>query len=216
MEHFELDRTDEEREELVKQWIKDYWLMLVVVLVGAIGAVYGLNYYKQSKLNELNETATKTEVIGEALRNNEVERAQELVNAIQTNEKDTSFSAVATLSLAQKYFNNKNYDKAAQQYDWVITQSDDVAMRNLARLRKARTLSDAKQVQAAIDTLNSIEGNVNLLETALLKGDILLADKQFEKAKKAYESIPKNQQMNENLINQRLELLNIMQQKQQK
>ncbi len=215
MEHFELDRTDEEREELVKQWIKDYWLMLVVVVLGAIGAVYGLNYYRQSKLNALNETAMTTEVIGEALRKNEVDKAQELVSKIQTNEKDTSFSAVATLSLAQKYFNDKAYDKATQQYDWIITQSDDVAMRNVARLRKARVQSDAKQVAEAINTLSSIEGNENFAETALLKGDILLADKQFDAAKKAYESIPKDQQINENLIKQRLELLTIMQQKQQ-
>ncbi len=152
---------------------------------------------------------------GEALRKNDVSKAQELVTAIQTNEKDTSFSAVATLSLAQKYFNDKAYDKAAQQYDWIITQSDDVAMRNLARLRKARVQSDAKQVADAISTLGGIEGNANLAETALLKGDILLADKQFDEAKKAYESIPKEQQINENLIKQRLELVTIMQQKQQ-
>ncbi len=214
MEHFELDRTDEEREELVKQWIKNNWLMLVVVLMGAIGAVYGLNYYKQAKLDALNTMATKTEQVSQALRENKVSDAQTLVTELQTDEKDTSFSSVATLSLAQQYFHDKQYEKAIQQYDWLIAQSGDVAMRNLARLRKARVQSDAKQPKAAVDTLNGVEGNANLAETYLLKGDILLSDKQFTEAKKAYEGIPKNQQITENVIKQRLELLTIMQQQQ--
>lgn len=214
MEHFEIDRTDEEREELVKQWIKDYWLMLVVAVLAAVAAVYGLNYFKQSKIKARSETAAQTQLVGKALRENKVTEAQTLVAALQSDEKDTTFSALATLSLAQKYFNDKAYDKAIAQYDWLVTQSGDMAMRNLARLRKARAEADGKNIQAAVATLDGMEGNANLAEAFLLKGDILLADKQFAAAKKVYEAIPKDQQVSQNLINQRLELLNIVEQKQ--
>ncbi|PID66020.1 MAG: hypothetical protein CR975_05145 [Gammaproteobacteria bacterium] len=212
MEHFELDRTDEEREELVKQWIKDYWLMLVIVVLGAIGAVYGLNYFKQAKLNALNEVANKTQLVGKNLQEGKINAAQTLVTALQTNEKDSSFSTLATLSLAQTYFNDKDYNQAIRQYDWLIAQSGDMAMRDLARLRKARVQADAKQTQAAVETLNAVEDKTYLPNAYLLKADILLADKQFAEAQKAYQAIPKNQQINQNLIDQRLELLNIMQQ----
>ncbi len=213
MEHFELDRTDEEREELVKQWIKDYWLMLVIVVLGAIGAVYALNYFRQAKLDNLNKMAAKTEQVGLALRDNKVDNAKKIVTGLQENNKDTSFSTVATLSLAQKYFSEKKYNEAISQYDWLISQEKDIAMRNLARLRKARVHADAKQIKEAVDTLNSVEGNANLYESYLLKADILLSDKQFDEAEKTYKSILTDKSANNELINQRLELLGIMKQK---
>lgn len=212
MKQIEIDRTDEEREELVKQWIKDYWLMVVIAVLAAVAAVYGINYYRQSKIDALSETAAVTQQVGQALRDNQLEQAEKLVLELQTKEQQTTFSALSTLSLAQKYFNDKAYAKAIEQYDWLISHAGDMAMRNLGRLRKARAQANDQQIQAAVTTLNSLEGETNLAEANLLKGDILLADNQLAEAEKAYQAIPENTKINQALVEQRLELINIKQQ----
>lgn len=212
MKQIEIDRTDEEREELVKQWIKDYWLMVVIAVLAAVAAVYGINYYKQAKIDALSETATVTQQVGQALRDNQLEQAEKLVLELQSKEQQTTFSALSTLSLAQKYFNDKAYAKAIEQYDWLISRSGDMAMRNLGRLRKARAQANDQQIQAALTTLNGLEGEANLAEANLLKGDILLADNQLAEATKAYQAIPENITINQALVEQRLELINIKQQ----
>lgn len=214
MKPIEIDRTDEEREELVKQWIKDYWLMIVLAVLMAIGAVYGLNYFKQSKINALSDMAEKTQAVNQYLLNNQLPAAEQQVAELQEQQADTSFSALATLSLAQRYFNDKAYDKALAQYGWLIAHSDDIAMRDLARLRKARVQAEQQQFSAAITTLNGMESQNNIDESNLLKGDILLADQQLDAAKQAYQAISDNPQINAQVVQQRLELVNIKQQKQ--
>lgn len=212
MKEIHIDRTDEEREELVKQWISQYWLIIVAAVLLAIGAVYGLNYMKQSKLGALNASATKTSAVNQALADNQLEKAAEQTQTLQSSEQNSSFAAVATLQLAKKYFDDKAYDKAISQYDWLIAQSGDAAMRDVARLRKARAEANAKQVEQALTTLSGLEGNSNSLEAALLKGDILMANRQFDEAKQAYESIQGDESFNPQLIKQRLDLIDIKQQ----
>ncbi len=207
----ELDRTDEEREELVKQWIKDYWKAVAGSVVLAIAFVGGLNYYRQAKIDGLRETAATTEQVFKNLSGQRMSDAQKGVEALQADKADTSFSALATLSLAKSYFDKGDYPAAVAQYDWVVAHAGDSAMRDLARLRKARAQSNAKQYDAAVTTLGGLENADTILEANLLKGDILLQAGQFERAKQTYESIKADKSVKE-LVEQRLNLLMIKQQ----
>lgn len=212
MQHIEIDRTDEEREELVKQWISDYWLWVVMAVLLSIAAVYGINYYKQSKINALNDLAVELEQVQQQLADKQVDMAATSVNNLQTAEKQSSFTSVATLNLAKYYFDDKVYDKAATQYAWLVKNSADSAMRDIGRLRQARALANAKQFTTAANVLGTIENKNNVTEANLLKGDILLTSGQFDKAKIAYTSLQNSTEINAEVIEQRLNLLNIKQQ----
>ncbi len=212
MEHFEIDRTEEEREELVKQWIKDYWMLVVFAVGLAIAFIFGLKYYKQLKLNELNELAQKTQLVSEKLQSNDFTRAGALVGELKESNETSSFSAVASLELAKKLFDDKKYEEATVQYNWIIENAGDSALKDIARLRKARAQSNSKKIDEALATLEKVEGSNFIIEAHLLKGDILLADNQFDAAKKAYESIQSKQKGNDDLIKQRVELVTIKQQ----
>ncbi len=214
MEHFELDRTDEEREELVKKWIKDYWLVVVASVLLAIAIVYGVHYYRQSVAEEKNTSAVEVQQVLSAIKSGQLDQAQTLVTALQKNSPESSYPVVATLALAKKYFANQSYPKAVAQYDWLIKTAGDTSIRDIARLRKARALVNAKQTSEALATLSTVEGRQNFVETTLLKGDVLLMDKQYEKALAAYQSIKSDSQVNVNadLVKQRIELVHIKQQ----
>lgn len=215
MEHIDIDRTDEEREEQVKQWIKDYWLMMVLAVAAAIGAVYGLNYFKQSRLSGLNDLAVQYEQVGQALTKKDLKTAQSVVTTLQNDAKNTAFSTLSTLALAKYYFEEKDYKNAATQYDWLLAHAQETAVRDVARLRKARSQANQQLYKDAVTTLSTVESNSNITEANLLKGDFLLADKQYDAAKQAYELLAKNQSMNAEIIRQRLELATIRAQKQQ-
>lgn len=213
MEH--LDRTDEEREELVRKFIKDYWLVGVIAVVGAIAALYGLNYYKTSKISALSESAQGLTDIDKNITDKKLTDALSQTELLQSSDKDSSFPVLATFKLAKNYFDNQSYDKAIKQYDWLISHVSDKAVRDIARLRKARAQANLNQATAAIDTLSGLETKQGNMASALLKGDIYMADKQFDAAKKAYESIKLSEDINSQLVEQRLNLLAIKQQKTQ-
>lgn len=210
----ELDRTDEEREELVKQWIKDYWLYVVIVVALTIGIVWGLNRFHQSKINALSKTAVTTEQITNDLQADKLDAASNAVKDLQNTQANTSFSTVSTLALAKKLFDTGKFGEAAQQYQWLIANSGDAPMRDIARLRKARAESNAKQYDNAIMTLGGIESKDYVIEANLLKGDIYMVNQQFDKAKDIYETIQEESNgLNPEVTQQRLDLLSIKQQK---
>lgn len=213
MKEIEIDRTDEEREELVKQWIGDYWLVIVAAVVLAIVALYGLDYYKQSKRDALDVSALQLQTVNQAVSDNQLAEAEEQTRILQTDEKESSFASLASLALAKKYFDDKAYDKAIEQYDWLISNAGDVAMRDVARLRKARVQANNNQSTEALSTLSSLEGVTSSIEVALLKGDILLADEQFDAAIAAYETVMKSDDsISVQLIQQRIDLVEIKKQ----
>lgn len=209
----ELDRTDEEREELVKQWIKDYWLVVVGAVALAIGGLYAFNYYRQSQIEDLSETATATEAVFKSLSQDDVDSATQQVADLQNSDADTTFTAISTLGLGKDLFEADKFSEAATQYNWLIENADDSAMRDIARLRKARADANAQQYAAAIETLNGVENQNYVTESNLLKGDIYAANQQFDEAKKAYESVKEDDAINAQIIQQRLDLLTIKQQK---
>lgn len=212
MQHIEIDRTDEEREELVKQWISDYWLWVVLAVALAIGAVFGINYYKQSQVDALNDLAVQLTTVEQQLAADDSALAAKTVTQLQQTAGQSSFSAIATLRLAKHYFDDKAYQKAAEQYAWLVDNAGDSAMRDIGRLRQARALADAQQGNAAVAVLAAIEDSNNVTEANLLKGDILLSNQQFDKAKAAYQSLQGNTEINAEVIEQRMNLLNIKQQ----
>lgn len=214
MQGIEIDRTDAEREELVKKWINDYWLTVVLIVVLAIAVLYGLKWFRQSRQNILHEAAAEVLVVEKSLAENQLQTAADKTAILQQKHQDSSFSALTTLALAQKYFQAENYSAAIEQYDWLIQNAGDVAMRDIARLRKSRAQADAGNIEPAVSTLSTLEDSGFVVEGNLLKGDILLADGQFEEAEKAYNSLQGETTLDPRTLQQRLDLVNIKQQSQ--
>jgi|GEM_PF-5166025 len=204
-----LDRTDAEIEEQVKDWLKKYAMLMIMVLVLAIGLVFGINYYRQSQKDERYRMASQVTAIKKAIAAKQWDAALQMTQSLQQRSKDSSFSVVASLLLGKQYFEEKKYSQALAQYQWVIDNAEHAAMRDVARLRAVRTLANDNKTQAAQDMLSTLEGESSVVEGNLLKGDILLAAKQFDAAEKVYESIQNSAGVNADVIKERIDLARI-------
>lgn len=206
MLNIEIDRTEQEREELLKAGIKRYWKLAAAGFLAIVVIVYATHSYRRSHLQSLSEAAARTQIVKHALSVNRLEEAEKATALLQKENKDESFALLATLSLAKYYFDKQDYEKAAQQYQWIIKNSSDAVTRDLARLRQARVFADNQKAKDAISLLNGLESTTESLEATLLKADILLQDKQFDTAESAYNTL-KDKGINPTILDERLNLL---------
>lgn len=178
-----LDRTDEERVELIKAWINQYWKTAALAIIGAIAVIYGLDYYKKSIASEESKYANMADTVINSENNDDLS----ILKQLQSENPTSSYAALATLEVAKRFYDAKKYDEASSQYQWIIDAAPDSAMQDLARVRNARVLSMNNQTDKAVALLNSVQAENYKNEVVVLTGDILLADNQYDEAMVAYE-----------------------------
>ncbi len=202
-----LDITEEENVERVKKWISEYWITILLAVMLAVGSLWGFDYYKKSKLEKVNLQAVKLDSLRTFITENKLDDAEKKILEIQA-DKESSFATIAGLELAKAYFINKNYEKSLKQYEWLAANAPDIAIKDIANLRKARVLIAQKQYDKAITTLKGLLTKDFNLEANLLKGDVLLAQGKNEEAIKAYESTSKDKNYTP-IVLQRIQLAGI-------
>ncbi len=189
MEHIQLDRTEEEQVEVVKQWIAGHWLTITVAVVASIGIVYGLNYYKSAKIKKQNISAVKFNDLVKNIDSGKAELSIKTLDELKAKDSNSSYSSVGSLKLAKSFFEKKEYENAIKEYDWIFNNAKDSSMKSIAVLRKARALSELNKPSEAISELAKINDSSFTKEATLLKGDILLSENKFDEAVKVYESM---------------------------
>lgn len=97
------------------------------------------------------------------------------------------YAANAALRLAALAVEQRHYDKALGQLDWVIDNSESVPIRNLAQVRKARVLWTDGQTDAALQLLETKHPKSFDRLYAELIGDIHAALGQRADAHAAYQ-----------------------------
>lgn len=210
MERIEIDRTDEERADLVKEFIRDYWLTAALVIGGSIAAVGGINYYKSSKITARNESAQLAEKAFKLDDKADLAAAETAVKDLQDADPTSGYATLASLSLAKAQFEKGEFDKAVATYDSVINNHDFAEFRDVAKMRKARVQVAAKQSKQALETLKSVETDAHRGDATLLSGDIHLAAKEFDDALALYEKGLEKAE-NKRLFEQRVTLVKIKQ-----
>jgi predicted negative regulator of RcsB-dependent stress response len=178
--------TEQEQVELLKSWVKQYSLVILVGILIAIVAVSSWRYWQQRHNNILMHAS---QIYDEML----TKRAQNDTNAILVQAKKltsryqkTPYGQLAALMLARDAVNQKDYKEVEQQLRWVLEHSSNSSIRQIARLRLARTLIVEQKAAIALKVLEKIEDNSfnGLIDE--VKGDAYLSMHSPAMARQAY------------------------------
>ena len=90
--------------------------------------------------------------------------------------------------LAKINIDNNDARSAQAQLEWVIANTKETALKDLARLRLAGVLLDQKQYDAALKQLNTAHSDAFGFRFDDMKGDVLYAQGKFDEARAAYQS----------------------------
>ncbi len=198
MERFE---TEEQQVEAIKRFWKENGIAIIVGAVLGLGGLYGWRYYNDTQIGAKEQASKSYEEVVASLSNADKSVAEKFVS-----ESDSGYSTLTALQLAKLSVDENDLEGAAAHLTKVAQTAKDDAIKSIANIRLARIQAELKQYDLALTTLASVSQDAFKAQTQEVKGDILLAQGNFDGARAAYtESLSADE--NNQLIKMKLDNL---------
>ncbi len=179
--------TDEEQVERIKKWWSDNGSSVVAGLAIGLGGLFGWRYWVDYQDNVSAQASAHFSRVTLSLEAGQYDRVIEQANIILSDYSSTAYADLAHLSLAKAFVEAKEYGKAEQQLKMIIDSRADNGLEMIARKRLAAILyqkSDYKQALTALEVSYPTQFAAAFEE---MKGDILVAMGEEQKAREAYQ-----------------------------
>ena len=180
--------ADEDQVEALKAWWKEYGVAIIVgVTFGAlfIGGYRYWNYYTDMQNDQASEIYEQViSDISQGKLKSAEKSTKELVNGYSS----SPYLALASLMLAKKYIDEKEYPKAKEYLNITIDQGNENDIIHVARLRLARILFfQENKADEALALISTTETNGFSSQYNELLGDIYMSTGKTGDAIKSYE-----------------------------
>lgn len=176
--------TDEQRAEVLVDWLKrnvGYLLLLVVIVVGSIA---GVEYYKRRSVDQLNATFDQYESFLTQYANEAI--TPEASAQIVANNEGI-YQVFSAMLLAKEAHGAGEFETASNLLNSAIQKANDEGLKALLQYRLAIVQFDQGQNDQALASLQQIQAVEFLGLRKVLEGDIYLSMGRAQDAKISYE-----------------------------
>jgi predicted negative regulator of RcsB-dependent stress response len=179
--------TEQEQIEILKNWIKQYSLVILAGVVIAVVTISGWRYWQQRQQTILSHaSAVYDEMLSMRAQN---DSTATLVQAEKIFKKypKTTYGEMAAFMMARTAVTKKDFPEAEKQLQWVLDNSKTNSIRQIARIRLARIQIAINHPEKALDELKTIEDKsfAGLIDE--IRGDAFLGMKDTKNARLAYQ-----------------------------
>lgn len=184
--------TEQEQIELLKNWIKQYSLVILAGVVAATLAIFGWRTWQERQYRILSHASAVYDEMLTMRAQNNAEATLVQAQKLFDHYPKTVYGQFAALMLARDAAYKKHYAPAETQLNWVIQHSDIPSIRQIARLRLARIQLAQEQPAISIKTLSTVEDKSfnGLINEE--RGDAYFEMKETQKARDAYQQALKD------------------------
>ena len=178
---------EQENIDQLKSWWNTYGTLVVVVIAVFVASIAGgqaWNYYKKQKTEqavELYDSLLQVQGSGDA------KKISDAAGLVMEGFPGSGYAARAALISAQASFNSGDLQNAKSRLQWVLDNSQEEELKDLARLRLAGVLLDEKKYDDALRLLETKHAESFDGLYADRKGDILAAAGKVSEARAAYQ-----------------------------
>lgn len=179
--------TEQEQIELLKQWIKQYSLVILAGLALSLVTISSWRYWQAREQRILNHASAVYDEMLAARAQNDTNAIQVQSNKLFTHYGKTAYAQFAAFMLARDAAVQGKYPEAEKQLQWVIHASSTGSFREIARLRLARLFISENKANQALTTLNTVDDKSFIGLTDEVRGDAYVALKDNAQARTAYQ-----------------------------
>jgi len=180
--------TDDEQLEAVKHLIAEYapWL-IGGALVGA-ALFFGFRYFQSYTNERAFKAAAQFSAMTVALQANDSAKSRQIADGLIKDYASSPYADQAQLTLARLDVDEGQLGKAIVPLTQVMNESKDTELRQIARLRLARVLTDQGKPDEAIQTLAAPIPAAYAARYHEVRGDAYLAKKDIPHAVAEYQA----------------------------
>ena len=176
--------TDEQRAEVLVDWLKKNVAYLVLLVVIVVGSIAGVEYYKRNSVSQLNKTFDTYESFL-------TDYADQPINAAESEkyiaENEGIYQVFSAMLLAREAHGAGDFAAAESFLTTALESADDEGMTSLLQYRLAAVQFDQGKNEAALASLKEIQAVEFLGLRKVLEGDIYLSMGKSQDAKISYE-----------------------------
>lgn len=179
--------TEEQQVEALKDWWKQNGLAVIGGAVLGISALIGWRGWNWHQEKQATEASDIFAVVQEAVNKNDVSALQEKTKTLRDNYTSTPYASLAVLHQAKNQAEQGDIAAAEEGLRWVLKNSKQDTVQNVARLRLARLLLADNKVDEAQAMVSSGMSDAYASLANEIRGDIFVAKGEIEQAKEAYD-----------------------------
>lgn len=174
--------NDEETLEALKNWWDQNGRVVTIGAVVGLVLVFGTNFYTSSR-SEMLEAASALYESQYGEQATSTESSDQLVAEYA----GSPYAALASLSDAKRMIADGDLAAAEQKLLWAAEHADQPAVRDQARLRLSRVLLAQQKNSESLQQLKQVSSEIYGASVEELRGDIAVANGDFETARNAYQ-----------------------------
>jgi predicted negative regulator of RcsB-dependent stress response len=182
------DLEEQEQLDQLKAWWKRWGALTLAILAIVIAAGAGWRYWQFKQETQRMESAAIYSKLTQTLKDSDMKTAREVGAALIDQYPQTPYATRAALLLGKLNAGEKDGKSAEAQFNWVIANTKEAALKDLARLRLAGVLLDEKKYDEALRQLDSAHSDAYGFRFDDLKGDVFVAQNKPVDARKAYQA----------------------------
>lgn len=183
----QLDLQEQEQLDALKAFWKERGNLITWVLVIALGAYAGWNFWQKLQRDKAAEANAMYSLFDEAARAGDVDKTARIFGDLKERYPRTAFAEQAALQAAKLQFEKGNVDAAKATLTWAADNATEDEYKTVARLRLAGILIEAKQTDEALKQLDAAKAPGFEPLVADRRGDALAAAGKKDEARAAYQ-----------------------------
>ncbi len=178
--------TEEQQVEAIKKWWSENFKMVVFFAVIGLGSIVGIQQWKHNQVVEAETASQEYDHILNVVKDNKGEPINQQVEIMLNDYSGYTYAALSAMLEAKQMIEAGKLAEAEEKFQWVIKNSQAQNLQHISRIRLATLMSAQGKNEEALKLLNTEQGSfrASYLE---VKGDILVALKQIEDARSAYD-----------------------------
>jgi len=180
--------TEEQQIDALKKWWKENGNSLIIGLFVGISGLFGYRYYiDMQHQHAVQASDLYMGIVENVALQKDIEQTVDMNNQLINEYSDTPYAALSSMVLARSEYKKGNKDTAVAQLELAVKHASDDIIAHQARFLLVDIYIEQGNFDAASALLDSKHDLAYDAQYAELRGDLLAAQGETEKAKAEYD-----------------------------